>query len=699
LPSLHRFATLLFALTTFTSAFLLFQVQPLLSKRLLPWFGGSPAVWTTCVLFFQTVLFAGYAYAHVSEHWLPRRVQAIVHVLLLLAAFMLLPIFPGDDWKPVGSDQPVGAILSILGACVGVAYFALSSTGPLVAAWFSRVRPGRSPYRLYALSNAGSLLALLTYPFVFEPAFDLAQQANYWAWGFCLFALLSAASAAMALWAGRVDAAAAVAERAVAQSLNSASPRRRDRLFWIVLPAFASLAFLATTNVVCQDVAVVPFLWVAPLSLYLLSFIICFDHERWYRRRFYAGTFLALVAFGPFMFPVASALNLPYQFVYELVLYLGGMFCVCMVCHGELVLLRPAPRHLTAFYLSIAAGGAIGGIFVSLVAPMLFSTYYEWAIAAVGACFLSGAVLAGAEARAFVVRRRRLLLPIAAVAILVAISAGHELVLGKQSLLWQARNFYGVVTVTESEEVDTSLRHRLLTNGRITHGIQFTAESKRRLPTSYYGVESGVGQTIAFYRSRSDLRVGAVGLGVGTIATYARAGQVYRFYEINPHVVDVAKNQFTFLEDCAGEIQIALGDARLSLERETSNNFDVLVLDAFSGDAIPTHLLTTEAFSIYARHLRTDGTLCIHVSNQYLDLTGVVRRLAKLHGFDAVLVDQPEADDDREQYGVFSSEWVVLSRNPELLAAINKHVVDPSSDETDAPIWTDAHTDLFRILK
>jgi hypothetical protein len=710
---------LLFALTTFTSAFLLFQVQPLLSKRLLPWFGGSPAVWTTCVLFFQTVLFAGYAYAHLSEHWLPRRVQAIVHLLLLGGSIALLPIFPADHWKPDGSEPPVGSILSILGASVGVAYLALSSTGPLVAAWFSRVLPGRSPYRLYALSNVGSLLALLTYPFIFEPAFDLIQQANYWAWGFGFFAFLSAASTVLTLLSGEPDVRtkngyehASEESRirtllgtsshelnSAAESALASSPRRGDRILWIVLPAFASLAFLATTNVICQDVAVVPFLWIAPLSLYLVSFIICFDHERWYHRRRYAWVLLGLVSFGPFVFPLAAAIDLPYQFVYELVLYLAGMFCVCMICHGESVILRPAPRHLTSYYLSIAGGGAIGGMFVSLVAPVLFSTHYEWAIAAIGACFLSGAVLAGDEARSFIVRRRRLLLPIAAVAILVMFSVGRELVLGDQELLWQARNFYGVVTVSETRHSDPNQVHRLLMNGRITHGIQFTAETKRRLPTSYYGPESGVGQAIAFYQARADMRVGAVGLGIGTVAAYARAGHIYRFYEINPHVIEIAKDHFTFLEDCEAEIQLVLGDARLSLESESPMGFHVLVLDAFSGDAIPTHLLTTEAFATYERHLRSDGALCIHVSNQYLDLTGVAARLAKRHGFDWRLVDQPETKADRDQRGVFSSDWMVLSKNAELLAAIKTHIVDPPPDPTDAPLWTDAHTDLFRILK
>jgi hypothetical protein len=677
---------------------LLFQVQPLLSKRLLPWFGGSPAVWTTCVLFFQTVLFVGYAYAHASEHWLPRSVQSVLHIALLAVAVTLLPILPSDEWKPKDSSQPIQIILAILATSVGMAYVLLSSTGPLVAAWFSRVLPDRSVYRLYALSNFGSLAALLTYPFVFEPAFSLAAQAGFWAWGFRLFALLSAASALVALGARQSSSASRVGNLHVEHaSPDSEAPARRPWLKWIGLPAFASLAFLATTNVVCQDVAVVPFLWVAPLSLYLLSFIICFDHERWYRRGLFAGGYLALVAFGPFIYPLMSSLELSYQFVYELVLYLTAMFFVCMICHGELVLAKPAPRYLTSFYLAIAAGGALGGVLVSLVAPVLFSTYYEWPIAAIGGCFLAGSVLIGDEARAWV-KQRRLLLPTLAVAILVALSVGKDLFLGGHELIWQNRNFYGVVTVTETVN-KAGMHYRLLRNGRITHGIQFTAEDNRRLPTSYYGPESGVEQTIAAYQSRPSMRVGAVGLGVGTIATYARPGDDYRFYEINPQVVEIASELFTFLSESKGHTEIVLGDARLSLEREPPQDFDVLVLDAFSGDAIPTHLLTTEAFQIYDRHLARGGALCIHVSNQYLDLTGVVRRLADLHGYEVVHIDQGEDEDDNDQRGVYSSEWMVLSKDSDVLAQIDKQVVKPPTDSSDAPLWTDEHTGLFRILK
>jgi hypothetical protein len=688
-------AAALFALTTFVSAFLLFQVQPLLSKRLLPWFGGSPAVWTTCVLFFQTVLFAGYAYAHASEHWLGRRVQTALHIVLLTLAFALLPILPGDEWKPADGSTPISSILMVLGSTVGLAYFLLSSTGPLVSAWYNRVLPDRSPYRLYALSNFGSLLALLSYPFVFEPAFEITQQADYWAWGFRLFAVLSATSAVIALLSDRSAPQGSFATAVAEQSPDDGAHGLRWRPAWIALPAFASFAFLATTNFVCQDVAVVPFLWVAPLSLYLLSFIICFDHERWYQRRVFGGIFMVLVAIGPLLYLVEPS----YQYVYELILFFSGMFCVCMICHGELVRLRPPPRHLTAFYLSIAAGGAIGGVFVSVIAPAIFSSYYEWPLAVIGAMVLACGVLLPHSVRQWVYERRRVAWLVLGIALLVAFAVIQDLVVGDQELIWQARNFYGVVTVTETRD-EPSRRHRLLRHGRITHGIQFSADDKRLLPVSYFTPPSGVGQTLTHFTSRSAVRVGITGLGVGTIASYARPGHTYRFYEINPQIVQLAREHFTYLADCQGTVEIVEGDARLSLEREKPNEFDVLILDAFSGDAVPTHLLTTEAFEIYNRHIVPDGALLVHVSNRYLDLKGIVRRLADRHGYSVVHVDQRFYESaELGEEGVYSTDWMILSKNRELLAAIDENVQPAPDDDVEWPLWTDAHTDLFRILK
>jgi hypothetical protein len=693
----------LFALTTLTSAFLLFQVQPLLSKFLLPWFGGTPAVWTTCVLFFQTALFVGYLYAHLSEHVLSERTQAAVHIALLTAALVALPILPHTSWKPTTGEQPVALILAVLAVSVGLPYLLLSSTGPLLSAWFARCFPGKSPYRLYALSNLGSLLALLTYPFLVEPALSIRHQASWWSWSFGMFAACCAASAIAAAGHQRVIASERLKVLLSKQERAQGTHRSAiDLLAWIGLPAFASLTFLATTNVVCQDVAVVPFLWIAPLSLYLLSFIITFDHERWYSRQFYCSLFLLLLALGPFYLLAVDHWSLPYSFVHELVLYLAAMFCVCMICHGELVALRPPPAQLTSFYLCIAAGGALGGLFVSVIAPLVFATYYEWAIVVAGAGILSAVLWLGPDFRDWLMRQRRLLVPIVAVGLLVAVAIGREVVLGELSLVWQARNFYGVVTVSETTDEAPDKQYRRLANGRITHGIQFTASSKRNLPTTYYGPESGVGQAIAFYQqSGPRLRIGAVGLGAGTLAAYAREEDTIRFYEINENVVHVANEYFWFLGDCRGKCEVLLGDARLTLESELADGhlqqFDILALDAFSGDAIPTHLLTREAFEIYDRHLHGDGAICVHISNKYLDLSGVVLRQADAFGYRAVGVN---VEDDRDESGVYTSDWIVLSRNEALIRSIDKHVVEYADAATaNAPLWTDDWTDLWRILR
>jgi hypothetical protein len=698
-----RGLALLFALTTLVSAFLLFQVQPLLSKFLLPWFGGTPAVWTTCVLFFQAALFGGYLYAHLSESLFSERLQAVVHIVLLAAAVVVLPITPDNSWKPTADDQPILRILAVLTVCIGIPYFLLSSTGPLVSAWFARSFPGRSPYRLYALSNFGSLLALLTYPFVVAPALSIRRQASWWSWAFVVFAICSAASALSAA-RHRKPAGSERLRVLDAKTERGAAGRKHLRwLAWVGLPAFASLTFLATTNVVCQDVAVVPFLWIAPLSLYLLSFIITFDHERWYNRQLYCSAFLLLLALGPLYLIAVDHWDFPYAFVHELVLYLAAMFCVCMICHGELVALRPPAYQLTSFYLCVAAGGAIGGLFVSVIAPLIFANHYEWAIVVAGAGILSAVLWLGPDFRDWLVRQRRLLVPIVAVAVLVAVSIGREIVLGDLSLVWQGRNFYGVVTVSETVGDESEKQYRQLANGRITHGIQFTAPTKRHLPTTYYGPESGVGQTLSFYQqSAPGLRIGAIGLGVGTLAAYVRESDTIRFYEINPHVIHVANECFTFVPDCRGKCEVVLGDARLTLEEELADGrlqqFDVLVLDAFSGDAIPMHLLTREAFEVYDRHLDGDGAICVHISNQYLDLSGVVRRLADSLDFETAHVNNPELD--RDQRGIYSSDWIVLSRNRELIQAIDKHVVDDAGAKIDeAPLWTDDWTDLWRILK
>ncbi|MCX7008217.1 MAG: ferrichrome ABC transporter permease, partial [Kiritimatiellaeota bacterium] len=361
-----------YALTIFVGAFLLFQIQPLIGKYILPWFGGGPGIWTTCMLFFQVLLLGGYAYAHFLSRLFKPRTQAIVHFVLLGVAVALLPIIPADAWKPHSGDAPVLHILALLAACLGLPYFLLSATSPLMQQWFSRTHPGASPYRLYALSNVGSLLALLSYPFYFETHFTRQTQAALWGWGFATF-VVCCGLCVWLQWRKTDSAVRAIEAQELASPETAQRPALRSRVLWLLLPACASVLLLATTNKICQDVAVMPFLWIVPLGLYLLSFVICFDSPRWYVR---PPFLVALLASG-YGICWAMAQGIELALWKQVGIYSGALFVCCMVCHGELYRLKPAPRHLTSFYLMIAVGGALGGLFVAVAAPLLFSDFYE----------------------------------------------------------------------------------------------------------------------------------------------------------------------------------------------------------------------------------------------------------------------------------------------------------------------------------
>ena len=691
-----RFLMCNYALATLMSAFLLFEVQPIISKFILPWFGGSPAVWTTCMVFFQTLLFAGYAYAHFSEKFLRPRWQAVVHVTLLATAVGMLPIMPDAAWKLDTTSAPTWRILGLLAASVGLPYFVLSATGPLAQAWFARSLPNRSPYRLYALSNIGSLVALLGYPFYVEPRFALARQTWLWGVGFVAFAALCALAACRAAWVSRP----ALAAPGLAHTHREESPNWQRRLLWLLAPALASMMLLATTNHVCQDVAVMPFLWVAPLSLYLLSFIVCFDHPRWYWRKGYAFASLATLGLVTLLDQmITGGSGVAFSFTQELVLHFAALFCLCMVCHGELFRLRPHPRYLTSFYLMISAGGAVGGLLVSLVAPRVFSTFAEWRLGLVIGCLLSAWVALDGQQQSFF-RRRFAVIAATLFLAFVGINCAPRFQAAKQHELFaSARNFYGVISVLERNADDPERNLLNFYSGRIVHGLQFKDPAKRREPTAYFGRSTGVGQALAAVSSQRDLRVGIVGLGVGTLAAYAQPGQNFRFYEINDNVERFAEKYFTYLADCRAEHDVVLGDGRLSLEQEKPQHFDLLILDAFSGDAVPTHLLTKEAFEIYRRHLQPDATIAVNISNRYLDLSPVVAGLADHFGFDLRRVTSPG---DAEA-GQFPADWMILSqgsrRRGDLASGADRSARQASSGAPRSILWTDDHSNLFEILK
>ena len=764
---------LAFALTIFLSAFLLFQIQPLIGKAILPWFGGAPAVWTTCMLFFQLLLLGGYAYAHGVASRLSPRAQRRLHVALLLVAVALLaagallwgsPVLPPPALKPSDPGHPVLRILGVLSLAVGLPYFLLATTGPLVQAWFARVHPGTSPYRLFALSNVGSLLGLATYPFFFEPRLTLHAQGKVWAAGFAAFAACCALCAARFAASGQ----AAPPDPAGAADAPEPPPSARQRLLWFGLAACASAMLLASTNQICQEVASFPFLWVLPLSLYLLSFILCFEREDFYRRVIFGPALAVAVGTAALVLSQGFLVSLPKQ----VAAHTFALFAVCMVCHGELARAKPGPRHLTAFYLMVSAGGAAGGLLVAIVAPRVFNGFWEYhatlwaagllaivvlaldpgswlrtgrpwpalatlmatlALAAavrrgdlfesvvfffsrgVFASFRHGALVAGVvllSAAALWATRAFWWRPgqpyFAAACLVLAVSLVGTVLLAdvqefRRDAVLLKRNFYGVLTVEEENKEFPEMHLLKLRNGRIVHGFQYQAPDKRDQATSYYSPRSGVGLAILKHPHRDlGLRIGVVGLGVGTVASFARLGDTVRFYDINPQVVELSLGErrvFTYLADCRGKVEVVQGDARLSLERELAERrpqgFDVLAVDAFSSDSIPVHLLTREAVAVYLAHLaRPDGILAIHISNRYLELKPVVRGLADAFACDASLVD---VSDDGAYWG---STWVLLAPRGDVLA---RSGIDDDADELAADktvrLWTDDYSNLFQVVK
>jgi len=679
-----------FSLTIFWGACLLFLVQPLIARFILPWFGGGPAVWTTCMLFFQVLLLGGYAYAHYSISRLTPRRQVITHLCLLALAVALLPITPGDQWKPADGTHAAGHILLLLLACLGLPYLVLSATGPLLQAWFSKANPGVSPYRLYALSNIGSLLALLIYPFVLEPQLARQAQANWWSVGLALYAGLAG-------WCGyKVWQSAGADTKSVATDDTEAVPSTSRKLLWFALPACGVMLLLAITNKLCQDIAVVPFLWVLPLSLYLLSFIISFDSPRWYHRAFWLPLLAALL--GGVMYNLYTAESHP-NITPLASLYLGTMFVACMVCHGEVFRLRPGTSRLTGYYLSISAGGAAGGLFVALVAPFVFPDYFELHLA----LFLTAALV-------LLVLRQDLSLPFQqgkarwawAIPFLALAALGYGLADVATASLRGAvsvtRGFYGVLKVTEAEKGDPARHHLTLQHGATIHGLQYQSAERRTDPTSYYTSTSGIGRLFRTYKPEGGRRVGAVGLGSGTLAAWGRTGDTFRFYEINDDVARLATSTFTYLKDSKAKTELVMGDARLRMEGEKDQQYDVIILDAFSSDAIPVHLLTLEAFAHYQRHLKKGGAIVVHVSNRYLDLHPVVYRIAEKIGFPAITIDDNETtfEDD----GFYGSDWIIMTRNAELLRQPLLHDVTSPPVEFSARVlpWTDERSDLLRIL-
>jgi hypothetical protein len=733
-----------YASTVFISAFLLFLVQPLIARCILPRFGGSPGVWTACLLFFQVLLTAGYGYAHLLAVRCARRTQAAVTLALLLLTLALLPITPSNSLAAENLTTPTWDIWKLLIASVGACYFLLSSTAPLLQSWFSRNWPDSSPYRLYTLSNLGSLLAIVSYPLVIEPGLGLNLQTRLWSWFYVVFAILCGTCACI-LWkkptnetisnpcrderprlpqnrsftgsAGVSPAsnppkpqAELIDNGPLRKTLSPAGetparPVKSDRIMWLCLTALSSVILMATTNQLCLDVAVVPLLWLLPMGLYLLSFILCFHSEHWYSRMCFG---IALAA------ALAQTCVVLYNGVYtglniQILSHCFTLFICCMICHGELVRLKPDSRHLTSFYLTISAGGALGGIFVSLIAPRIFPAFWEFHLGLAGVALIFLIVLFR-DRRGFFFEGRPpwawAFMGLSFLALLIAL--GVQIRGSLSDTLKVKRSFFGVLRVLDDDKKDPEKHHLVLMHGRIEHGNQYSAEDKRHWPTSYFGPNSGVGLSIRYHPRRLDpaqhhLRVGIIGLGTGTIAAYGEQGDYFRFYEINPDVVEISGSYFSYRKDSRAKVDVVLGDARISIEGEKAGKqtgqFDVLVVDAFSSDAIPVHLLTRECYQDYWYHLRKDGILALHVSNRYFNLSPVIRSLA-------------ETDDERRPQAVLvedlgnilqetdASRWILLTSNREFLANRNvKAAITPWREEDSKRLlFTDDYCNLFQLL-
>jgi hypothetical protein len=699
-----------FGLVAFLAAFLLFQIQPLAGKRLLPWFGGTATVWTTCLLFYQALLLVGYGYAHASARLLSARWQSIAHAVLLVGA-CFLPVLPADTWKPAAGVAPTIPILSALTATVGLRFLVLAGTAPLLQVWFARLWPQRSPYGLYALSNAGSTLALLSYPFFFEATLPLRRQTTVWATGFLALVVACTWIAWVAGRRGPADGGPSTTVVRAEATDTRVAPSRVA--LWVAWSACGVVLYMSVTNQMTINMASTPLLWVVPLAVYLLTFIVAFGVRRAYSRKWFSWLLapVLLVLYPVILGVVGYEETIIYRFGWfqQLSVLVVSLGVLCMICHGELYRMRPTPARLTLFYLAIAVGGVLGGAFVALAAPRLFLLSVELHI---GVLLCLALLLitcwCDPESRLHRGRPRWAWATLLLAALLPLVPLIYESRSYLQNAVFVQRNYYGMLRILRIEPEDGRGVHLRLYHGSTLHGSQFLADESRVHPTAYYAPSGGGGAVLQLLRRGTGRRIGVVGLGVGTLAAYGQADDYFRFYEIDPAVDRLAREWFSFLGDSDARWEVRLGDARLNLERDAPQRFDVLILDAFSSDAIPVHLLTTEAFDEYGRHLENDGVIAAHISNQYVDLTPVLYNLAERHGLHALNV---VANRGRPEQLVSHSNWMILTRNTEVLEGlityfrplretgeVGVYVGDRERYRT-IPLWTDDYTNVFRIMK
>ncbi len=732
---------IVFAITLFCSASLIFVIQPMVGKMLLPLFGGTPAVWNTCMVFFQFALLAGYAYAHASATLLGARRQAVLHLAVLALPLATLPFDFGNPQRTELTNAPVAWLLQELTVTVGLAFLVLSSTAPLLQKWLTetRHRSAHDPYYLYAASNLGSFAALLGYPLVVEPLLPLDRQSTWWTAGYGLCAGCIVVCAVFSWFLPRrgIDAAIAPSDR---PTFSHDAPRitHLDRVRWIVLALVPSSLMLGVTTHITTDIAAVPLLWILPLALYLLTFVLTFMSK-------------PILSLGvaswmmPYVMLPLSVLTFTSFLKWNAVLvglHLAGFFIAAMVCHGQLAARRPDTRYLTQFYLLVSVGGVLGGTLNALIAPVAFDRVIEYPAMLVLACFLrrrgnlaaekpgarrwdflgpailalvaggiaSGVVTAGLEHRTLVAalifglpavvcfsfkeRPLRFGLGYAVLMVLLAVVAGGRP--GDQ--IYLARNFFGIKRVT----VDREAGVHAFFHGTTLHGNQNTQPDRRREPLLYFHRAGPLGDVFDIYSRRQKAkRVAIAGLGVGTMATYAQAGDEFTFYEIDPGVVEVASNPtyFTYLRDCLGRTNILVGDARLRLNEAGDGEFDLIILDAFSSDAVPTHLLTTEAVALYARKLATDGMIVFNVSNRFLDLVPIVGNVAHATGLACISRSDLRISHEHFLSGKSASIYCVVARDMKSLEPLlERGHWNRVDGRADMPTWTDQYCAVVPLL-
>jgi hypothetical protein len=672
----------LFGGAVFLAPFLLFLVEPIAAKQLLPVFGGSAAVWITCLVFFQSALLAAYLYAH----WLAHRTHWVVHfALLLLACASAVAWATQTIDLGRASQHPISAIFAALAVSIGLPFLALGATSPLLQVWLARIETSGIPYRLFALSNLASLLALALYPTLIEPHFTLKAQRLIWCLGFAAFVLVSA----VLTWRTRAASDNSAQKKGTQEfgTAEIAAPAPLShKLLWVLLPMGAAMQLSAVTSYITANIAAIPLLWILPLAVYLITLILAFQFPKLFPRGIITRFLVVMLAGLGYMLSQVDV-SLPLRI--GLTFFLVEVFVSCLFCHTEAYALRPQrASESTLFYLCFAGGGALGAFLIGIVSPLLFSFNYDLALTFFVTALLALAVTWSSG------WAQRLLWSTASILLLALVVMLH--VAYQRSTPLAVRNFYGSLRVRESLSAYPGALMRTLTNGSIQHGTQIFSTELRRTPTTYYAEDSGIGLALRFCCQGRARNVGVIGLGVGTIAAYGQAGDRIQFYEINPAVTPIAQNLFRYLRESSAQISIVDGDGRSSLSREQPQNFDVLVIDAFSGDAIPLHLLTTQAVEIYKRHLAPGGILAFHISNQHVDLEPEIALLAKAAGMEVRRVSSIA----NEGRGEFTATWMLLTDNPSFFTQpeVASRVHEAAGDSR-VRLWTDDYSSLLPLLR